>query len=117
METIKLYYVPFDISTYIAVTRDSIEEDTKRSYCVFDLGFSYEKMNWFKEIFNKTKTGTFNNRIVRLKITGLYEDNIYIDQDGGLYRNDKEMRLTIDGFKELKDIMGRLVKENPKSCK
>lgn len=116
METTKLFYVPFDISTYMAITRDSIEKDAKQSYCVFDLNFSHKKVNWLKEIINKTKTGSFNNYIVRLKIIGLYDDDIYIDQDGGMYRSGKETELTIDGFQELKKFIDKLLKENPKNC-
>lgn len=109
-----LYYIPFETQTYMPVTRELIE---KQATCTFNISPPNKSADVLKQIIEKTNPGNFDNRVVRLKIVSLYREDIYVDQDGGIYQNGVEAKLAIDGLQELKRFMDKLKVENPRACK
>lgn len=117
MGKVTLLYLPFELSTYTAVTTDSIERE---AVCKFELPSSESGISELKGIFDNVREGSFNNLKVRFKATGIYKTHVYVDQDGGiLWSNDssRSSRLTDSAFKQLNQLMRKLYKSNPQACK
>lgn len=95
LSIITLYYIPFDIETFLPITPDLIEG---KADCVFRLDKSSDDASILKKIFNELVKGEFQKPVVRLKIIGLGEEDIFLDRDGGVLMGKATWHLTDDFF-------------------
>ncbi|MBI1912830.1 MAG: hypothetical protein HYS21_12625 [Deltaproteobacteria bacterium] len=84
----KIFFIPFKVSTYIPVTMDHIEE---RSLNTIWFAKNHVFGEEIKKILESSRTDKkIDNKIIRLKVEFL-EDNhkYYIDQNGIVLKDDK----------------------------
>ncbi len=113
---IKIFYLPFDIGTYLPVTPDNIEEQAK---CVFILPSSDEVVLRLKNIIESPhQKGDFIYKLVRLKIDGLYKDPILVDMEGNCIESKEQVfKLSEKDFSDLKNLTTKLEKQRPYDCR
>ena len=64
-----------------------------------------------RDLIEESPSGNFDNRVVRLKLIGFFEDYVFIDIDGGILKgpDNVSQHLDEDAFYSLKSIIGQLV--------
>ena len=81
MDTVTAHYFPFDHETFIPITMDSIEE---RARCKFTLNRLSPEVSMIEKLVETMGRGEFDATVVRLKVSGLLEGDLYVDVDGGI---------------------------------
>lgn len=105
-EPIVVRYLPFDIETYSAITKDNIAQSTS---CVYS-GVPEELQKAMRDLVIESDPGNFNPTRVRVKIEGLLDGDAYFDAEGGIYvEADKSYRkLTSSEFKRFRNIFSAI---------
>jgi hypothetical protein len=113
MQEVAIFYIPFDFQTYIGITTDSIE---KNAICRFSISSGSKEAVSLRQTLGNSTIGKFDNDVVRLKASGLVEQEVFIDMDGGVLfgRGGVEKRLPDNDFKTLRTLMESLAKQH--SC-
>jgi len=113
---VKIFYLPFDVGTYLPVTPDNIEEQAK---CIFNLPLSDDIVTRLQNIFNLPHhKGDFINKLVRLKIEGLHKEPILVDMEGNVMESKEQVfKFSEQVFSELKDLTVTLEKQRPHDCR
>lgn len=114
MKMVKVFYLPFDVATYLPVTPVNIE---KEAQCVFRFPFQGDDIKKLKDILNTEKRGNFIDKLVRLKIVGLYSEDVYVDIKGGLRKGNNESKLINRAFSDLKVLSKEWEKMRKKECR
>jgi hypothetical protein len=117
MKDVTLYYLPFELQTLTSISTKLISE---KAHCVFKLSSDSEEVKSLQTIINTAREGKFDDLVVRLKIEGLFADNIYVDMDGGVLLEKKPPNtrtLNESSFSELKKLIKELRKKQPKNCR
>lgn len=106
MNDVFVYYMPFDVDTYVPVTTENIEE---QSFCKLSFSESSDVAKSLIYLLTKATTGAFSNKVVRLKVSSPSAD-IFVDMDGGVLiaGDEQHKRLTGDDFTVLKALMESL---------
>lgn len=84
----KIFFIPFEVSTYIPVTMNDIEDRSLNTiWFAKDHVFSKE----IKKILESNRTDkTIDNKVIRLKVVFLKDNHIYyIDQNGIVLKDNK----------------------------
>lgn len=107
MQNVKIYYLPFNMGTYMPVTESNIVE---KAHYFITFPLQSDSVNELRKLISEQVSGAFDSRVVRLKVEGLQMADIYVDKDGGIKTGDAtDMRLR--DFEQLKVFMERLVEE------
>ena len=111
MQEVTIFYIPFNVHTYVPVTIDSIEKNAACRFVVPRTGKEAGSLR--RDLENSTK-GKFDNDVVRLKVSGLVEQEVFIDMDGGVLfgRGGEEKRLLESHFTSVKALMKSLSKDH-----
>jgi hypothetical protein len=100
---VKVYYSYFDFDTFLPLTTDLIE---KEADCIFEFDRTSDKAKRLTQIIDKLTGGLFDNEFVRLKVSGLFFHDFFVDQRGGVLRgNTGSLKLKPDAFIELKKLL------------
>lgn len=83
-KSMKAFYIPFDVQTYVPVTRDNIE--TMANYSV-SIPESSETYRTVRSAFQNRGAGTIDGRMIRLKVV-MYDVTVWADALGGAMDND-----------------------------
>lgn len=115
MTTIKIFYIPFDVGTYLPVTPENIEDQAQ---CIFKLSSKDSDIKTLKDILEASKSGSFIDKLVRLKVVSLYSKDVYVDFEGGMKKGSNELeKLTEQSFSKLKLLTKRWEKTRQKECR
>ena len=102
-KTVKLFYLPFGAETYVPVTRQTIEKDAT---CIFELAAASAEAGRLTLLLQSGTESGFDDRVVRLKIIGLFPETVCVNQDGEVIREPARVYRLSDGtFAELKLVM------------
>jgi hypothetical protein len=106
-ETIRIFYYPFNLQTFRPITTENIEEE---AWCRFSMSSDEPDAEALLGLLTQTVDGVFDSRVVRLKVAGHRQRDIYVDIDAGTLEqpSGKQANLTPDAFIRLKDLMERL---------
>jgi hypothetical protein len=112
MQDVTIFYFSFNLSTYIPITVDSLEKYP--TICRFIVPGSGKEADILRRALANSTKGKFDNSVVRLKASGLVEQEVFIDMDGGVLfgRGGVEKRLSESDFKSVKALMHSLAKEH-----
>jgi hypothetical protein len=101
---VQIFYYPFHLETLHPITIDDIE---LKAPCRFSLPAEGAEVAALRRLFAKAERGTFDNRVVRLKIVGLAGGDVFADKDGGLLlgHGRKEAQLGEVAFDQLKELI------------
>ena len=99
-----LYYFPFYLETFTPITTEDIEE---RARCKLTLRAGGSDAGELRGILADTETGEFDDRVVRVKVVGLDNGDVFVDKDAGVLRSDTGMaaRLTQAAFGKLERLI------------
>jgi hypothetical protein len=105
----KIYYIPFQIETYEAITPENIKE--KASY-----SFEINDKNEIAELLHLTSSGdkksSFTKKRVRLLmiIFDASERQIMVDAEGNVLEGGTQHALNTQDFEKLKTLLSELIK-------
>ena len=106
-----IYYIPFNIETYVPVTVDDIE---KRAHLKLVLLEESDLLGRLAKLLSDNKVrGSFDGRVVRLKVV-LKKEVYFVDADGGVKHNGSEYTINPD---EIEKIVKELLKKYPAKSK
>lgn len=107
-DSITIYYLPFKLETYTAITKNNIE---KKALYVIELKPDDSAYNEISKIFMNHSEGEFDNRVVRMKVKGSQFGDLYVDQEGGILiiPDEETEKLTSEAFERLSMLMDKLV--------
>lgn len=110
MKDVIIFYLSFDVDTYVPVTIDSIE---KEAACRFVLRGDSQAASTLRRAVENVGEGDFDGRVVRVKASGLVEETVFIDVDGGVLfgTGRAERRLAEGDFTAVKALLESLAKE------
>ena len=108
---LRIYYFPLSLWTLLPITLEDIEGAAK---CVKEIPKNSEEAIEIKKLLNKTVKAEFQDGVVRLKIEGLYADEVYVDAEASYIIGKSAYKLDTTGFKRLESIMEGLCKEELK---
>ena len=110
MNGVKLYYIPFNVESTLPVTENKI---VTQAFYLITLPPQCDSITELKSYVGDLVPGRFVSDYVRLKITGLYEADIYIDCGGGVKIGNDPVGQVRD-FDSLKELLDRLKKGLPR---
>ena len=95
----KIYYIPFDAETYIAVTTDNIKSQASYKMQVSSL----QEISYISQVIscNPTNKNFFEFERVRLLIVKNMKDNIFVDSYGNVFSKEKQSKIS---KKKLNDL-------------
>lgn len=110
MKDVIIFYLSFDVDTYVPATIESIE---KEATCRFVLRGDARAAMTLRRAVENAGEGDFDDRVVRVKASGLVEQTVFIDVDGGvlLGTGGAERRLGEGDFTTVKALLESLAKE------
>ena len=98
--------IPFGTQTYVPVTRESIERDAT---CIFEIPSSNLQVPLLRSLLESRIEGDFDDQVVRLKATGLFSNEVFVDTDAGVVRGqEKPYRLTENAFNDFESTIRKL---------
>jgi hypothetical protein len=100
-----IHYIPCSVQTMIATTPDNIE---KQAFNKFVLDVNDVQLRRLVETLDETQAGSFDARVVRLKVDLPSGQIFLVDADGGARSFSGERRLTATAFVRLKGILTEL---------
>ena len=109
-DNMKIYYIPFETETYVAVTTDNIKLQAHHKVVVS----SIQDVNSLNRIFsNRTAiadAAPFDFKRVRLLISSSEKHDIFIDSYGNILSNGKQEKISKKKFNELNSRLSYLIK-------
>tara|TARA_B100000768_G_C11145175_1_gene317855 strand:+ start:299 stop:718 length:420 start_codon:yes stop_codon:yes gene_type:complete len=107
MNDVFVYYMPFDVDTYVPVTAENIVE---QSFCKLAFSESSDVAKSLKYLLTKATAGAFSNKVVRMRVSRPNGVDIFVDMDGGVLitGDEQHKRLSGDDFTVLKALMESL---------
>jgi hypothetical protein len=105
MDDMIIYYLSFDVETFLPVGVDTIE---KEADCRFVVAIDSDVAGKLNALFSRELRGQFNNEVVRVKVIGPSDDPIFVDRDGGILRGTREGRLTSTAFDDLRSMLDEM---------
>lgn len=122
-ETVDLYFMDFDVETYVPMTKAKIEE---QSNCLIEIEATSESARPLADFIWATKiegSGEFDNRIVRLKVSGLTDERLsngdyFVDRDGNVSEepSGSETAFGPKEFEEFKEFIRGLASKSSLDC-
>ena len=102
---IKVCYIPLGVETYTPITIDNID-----SHCSYtgDIEPHDERLLNLQAIIKKAVPGLFNSNSVRVKITIMSSDSIYIDNYGGLQIGNSQSHLDPESLTIVRKILDNI---------
>ncbi len=106
-DVVRVYYLPFATGTFTPVTPENIEQKARHKVVVKD---DSEPARTLQTLFNGAGLGTFNARLVRLKVSGLGGEVYYVDQTGNIrHPQNREAGLSEADFARIKALVESLL--------
>jgi len=107
MNDVFVYYLPFDVDTYVPVTTENIVE---QSFCKLSFSESSDVAKSLGYLLTTATSGVFSNKVVRLKVSKPNGVDMFVDTDGGVLitGDEQHKRLSDDDFTVLKALMESL---------
>ena len=107
MNDVFVYYVPFDVDTYVPVTTENIVE---QSFCKLSFAESSDAAKSLTYLLTTATSGAFSNKVVRLKVSKPNGIDMFVDTDGGVLitGDDGHKRLSVNDFTVLRALMKSL---------
>lgn len=101
--------LPFDGTT--EATPDSIQKD---AVCVYELPASGKEALSMRKLLNSGGPGAFDNKAVRLKVSGLFPEDVYVDKSGGVApgKSARHYRITKNALTTLERLSEKHAKTN-----
>ena len=101
---LQLYYFPFHLETFTPIVVEDIES---RARCRLELPGASSEAAKLREILAQSEEGKFNDQVVRLKVIGLDNGDVYVDRDGGMLARDAGVgsMLGSDAFARLQQLV------------
>ncbi len=86
-ENLVVHYLRFGTQTYHPVTKDVIEEEAS---CRLEISKASYYAKSLLHFIEAAADGRFSDRVIRLKLIGVGESVIFIDDDGGVFLGEGE---------------------------
>ena len=99
---VKLCYIPLGVDTYVPMTVTNID---KHCSYVGELGINDKKYTEIQSIIKKASVGSFADEFVRVKITVSENEQIYIDNYGGVNVGNAQYKIDTSGLMRIKKIL------------
>ena len=103
----KVYYMPFSIGTYSAITRDTFRSG---AFCMLTIPDDSDQMNLIYSILSEGKEAKYYDGLVRAEILRPNGKSFYIDQEGSVFDSNsgESAKINEENFEELKNVIQKM---------
>lgn len=99
---VSICYVPIGVETYVPMTPENIEQHCARTA---QINAADKKYLEIKSLLQKAGLGSFDREAVRVKLTEVGAEPIYIDNAGGVSSGKSELRLNASALAKVKRLV------------
>ena len=111
---INIFYTPFHHETLYPITPENIEENAT---CEFRIPADTKEVDQIIKIFKEVIPGEFNDHMVRLKISNLEKEIIFVDKYAGILTTNVSEPIRLKGYalEQLEELIKQFA--NDQTCK
>jgi hypothetical protein len=114
-DVVRLYYYPFGWETYVGISPRTIE---KMAHCTCNVDSRSQVVSKLRRIIEASKPSDSTRPLdIRLKISGISSDDVFIDDTGKVEKAGRRYELTTADFKDLQGLMARVTETVSCTCK